>query len=171
MKRVFSVVVAVCLIGGVLLANLESASSQAPPQGRTLTFFDPNPTDFEKNINEGPRRFSSGDWTLIKDRFFDPETCEKSGVMIGRFTFVKSIGDRNGFFLLDAGMLLPDGKMTFYWPGKFSDFGEADAPPTDGAAITGGTGAYEGVGGTLTVQEGLEMCDKSGALVTIELAQ
>ena len=171
MKRVLSVVVAVCLVGGILLANLETASSQAPPQGRTLTFFDPGPTDFEKNINEGPRRFSPGDWTVIKDRFFDTETCEKAGVLVARFVFVKSTGQNNGFFIFDGGLLLPDGKLTAYWPGKFSDFGQGDTPPTEGGAITGGTGAYEGAGGTLTVQEDQKMCEKNGALVTVELAQ
>ena len=170
MKRVASVVMALCLIGGVLLANLETASSQAPPQGRTITFFDPDQTDFERTINERNRRFGSGDWTLIKDRFYDPDTCEKAGIMLGRFTFLKSVGRNNGFFLMDGGVHLPDGRMTFYWPGRFTDFGQPDNPPTEGAAVTGGTGAYEGAGGTLTVQEGVDMCDKSGAVVTMELA-
>ena len=171
MRKPAAVFTFVLLVGGLLLGSLQPASSQAPPQGRTLTFFDPNPTDFEKNINEGPRRFSPGDWTVIKDRFYDTETCEKAGVLVARFVFVKGTGNNNGFFIFDGGLLLPDGKLTAYWPGKFSDFGEADDPPTEGGAITGGTGAYEGAGGTLTVQEGLEMCDKSGALVTVELAQ
>ena len=171
MRKPAAVFTFVLLVGGLLLGSLQPASSQAPPQGRTLTFFDPGKTDFEKNVNVGPKRFSSGDWTVLKDRFFDTETCEKAGVLLGRFTFVKSIGDRNGYFLMDGGMLLPDGRITFYWPGKFSDFGEADAPPTDGAAVTGGTGPYEGAGGTVTVQEGVEMCDRAGALVTVQLSQ
>jgi hypothetical protein len=169
MKRVASVVVSLCLIGGVLLANLETASSQAPPQGRTLTLFDPQATDFEKNINEGRRGFSSGDWSVVKDSFFDPDTCEKVGTFLGRFTFIKSAGRNDGFFVMDGGAVLSDGKITFYWPGRFTEFGQADAPPTDGGAITGGTGAYEGVGGSMLVQEDQQLCEKKGALITLEL--
>ncbi len=171
MKRAASVVLSLCLVAGILLANVETASSQAPPQGRTLTFFDPNATDFEKTINEGRKGFSSGDWTLIKDKFLDTETCEKAGALLGRFTFVKRAGNNDGFFLLDAGLLLADGRLTLYWPGRFSDFGQADARPTRGAAITGGTGAYANGGGTVTVQEDQQMCDKRGALITVELTQ
>lgn len=169
MRKPAAVFTFVLLVGGLVLGSLQPASSQAPPQGRTLTFFDPNPTDFEKTINEGPKRFSAGDWTIIKDRFYDTDTCEKAGVLVARFVFVKSIGRNNGFFIFDGGLLLPDGKLTAYWPGKFTDFGQADAPPTDGAAITGGTRAYAGAGGTLTVQEDQQMCEKKGALVTVQL--
>lgn len=164
MKRVASAVVSLCLIGGVLFANLQTASSQAPQQGRTLTFFDPRATDFEKQINEGRKGFSAGDWGVQKDRFFDPETCEKAGTLVGRFAFVKAIGRNDGFFIFDAGVLLPDGKLTFYWPGRFSEFAEGGS-----GAITGGTEAYAGAGGQLSVEEDVRMCDKLGALVTIEL--
>ena len=171
MKRVASVVVALGLIGGLLLANLETASSQAPPQGRTITWFDPNATDFEKNINEGRRGFSSGDWSVIKDSFFDPETCEKVGTFLGRFVFIKGIGNNNGFFMMDGGAITSAGKLTFQWPGRFTDFGQEGSPPTTGGAITGGTGDYAGAGGTLTVQEDQQLCEKKGALITVELTQ
>lgn len=170
MRKTATVSAFVLLVGGLLLGSLQPAVSQAPV-GRTLTFFDPRATDFEKSIDEGRKGFSAGDWTVIKDRFYDPETCEKAGVLVGRFTFVKATGRNNGYFLMDAGMLLPDGKMTFYWSGLFSEFGQADAPPTEGGAITGGTGAYEGAGGTLLVQEDQQLCEKQGALVTVELTQ
>ncbi len=170
MRKPAAVFTFVLLVGGLLLGSLQPASSQAPG-GRTFTFFDPNATDFEKQINEGSRRFSAGDWAVIKDRFFDTETCEKAGVFVGRFTFIKRAWQNDGFFLLDGGAILPDGKITFYWPGRFTDFGQADAAPTQGAAVTGGTGAYEGAGGTLTVQEDQQMCDKNGALITIDLTQ
>ena len=167
MKRVLSVLVTVCLVGGVLLVNLETASSQAP--GNTITFFDPNATDFEKDINEGRKGFSAGDWSVIKDTMFDPETCDKAGTFLARFTFIKSAGRDNGFFTFDGGVILPDGKLTMYWPGKFSEFEDPGA--AGGGAITGGTGAYSGVGGDFTVEEDVQMCEKNGALITIDLAQ
>ncbi|MDP9067597.1 MAG: hypothetical protein M3N53_04485 [Actinomycetota bacterium] len=169
MRKLAAVLTFVLLVGGVLLGSLQPASSQASG-GRTLTFFDPNRTDFEKNIDEGREGFSPGDWGVIKDRFFDPDTCEKAGTFLGRFTFVKAAGQNDGFFLLDGGALLSDGKLTFYWPGRFTEFASPDAAGA-GGAVTGGTGPYAGAGGTVTVREDQQMCDKNGALVTIELTQ
>ena len=156
----------VLLVGGLLLGSLQPAVSQAPG-GRTFTFFDPRVTDFEKNIDEGRKGFSAGDWGVQKDRFFDPETCEKAGDLLGRFTFVKAAGRNDGFFIFNAGLMLPDGKMTMDWYGRFTEFETPSA--AGGGAITGGTGAYEGAGGEILVQEDQQLCDKRGALVTVEL--
>ena len=170
MRKTAAVATFVLLVGGLLLGSLQPAVSQAPG-GQTLTFFDARATDFEKTIDEGRKGFSAGDWSVIKDSFFDPETCEKTGTMVGRFTFIKSAGRNDGFFSLDGGAFLSDGRITFSWPGRFSDFGQADTPPTEGGAITGGTGAYEGTGGTMMVQEDQQMCEKQGALITVHLTQ
>ena len=168
MRKTAVVATFVLLVGGLILGSLQPAVSQAPG-GRTLTFFDPNATDFEKNINVGRRGFSAGDWSVIKDSLFDPETCEKSGTFLGRFTFIKAVGGNDGFFMLEGGALLSDGRVTFSWPGRFTDFGQADAPPTQGAAVTGGTGAYEGAGGSVLVQEDQQMCEKRGAIISVDL--
>lgn len=168
MRKTAAVSTFVLLVGGLLLGSLQPAVSQAPVN-QTLTFFDARATDFEKVINEGGEGFGPGDWTVIKDSFFDTETCERAGIMIGRFTFIKESGRNDGFFSLEGGAHLSDGRVTFTWPGRFTDFGQADTPPTQGGAITGGTGAYEGAGGTIMVQEDQQMCDKRGALVTITL--
>ena len=166
MRKTAALLAFAVLVGGFLIGNLQPAVSQAG--GQTLTFFDPNATDFEKSINEGRKGFSAGDWTVIKDRFFNPETCEKAGEFVGRFTFVKAAGRNDGYFLLDAGLLMPDGKLTFYWPGRFTEFGNPTGPAS-GGAITGGTGSFSGAGGSLVVEEDVQMCEKKGALVTIEL--
>ena len=168
MRRGIALLTFVLMVGSVLFVTLQPAASQAPG-GTTLTLFDPNKTDFEKEINEGRQGFSAGDWTVIKDSVYDPETCEKNGTFLGRFTFVKAQGEQDGYFLLDAGVILEDGKLTVYWPGRFSEF-ETPEDPAIGGAITGGTGAYEGQGGTMTVEEDVEMCEKRGALVTVHLA-
>ena len=167
MRKGITLFTFVLLVGGVLFATLQPASSQAPG-GRTLTFFDPNKTDFEKELNVGSDRFSPGDSALTKDSIYDPETCEKNGTFLGRFTFVKNQGQDDGFFLLDAGLILEDGKLTLYWPGRFTEFENPEAQGI-GGAITGGTGAYDGAGGSLVVEEDVEMCDRKGALVTVEL--
>lgn len=167
MRKTAAVLAFAVLVGGFLIGNLQPAVSQAPPN-QTLTFFDPNKTDFEKQIDEGRQGFSAGDWGVIKDRFFNPETCQKAGVFLGRFTFVKSAGRNDGFFLVDAGMILPDGKIIFYWPGRFTEFEDSSAPGS-GGAVTGGTGTYSGAGGRVVVQEDVQMCEKKGALVTVEL--
>ena len=164
MRKTAAVSAFVLLVGGLLLGSLQPAVSQAPG-GQTLTFFDPRVTDFEKEIDEGRSGFSAGDWSVMKDRFFNPETCEKAGDLVARFTFVKSAGRNDGYFLMDAGMITPDGNLTFYWPGRFSEFENQ----TNGGAITGGTGAYTGASGTVRVQEDQQLCDKRGALVTVEL--
>ena len=167
MRKTITVITFVLLVGGLLFTTLQPASSQAPG-GRTITLFDPNKTDFDKEINEGGDRFGAGDWSVTKDSIYDPESCEKNGTFLGRFTFVKGTGQEDGFFLVDAGVILDDGKLTFYWPGRFSEFANPDAA-TSGGAITGGTGAYEGAGGSIVVEEDVEMCDRRGALVTISL--
>jgi hypothetical protein len=164
-KRAGVLSVALVVVG--VFVGLQPASSQ--PGATTLTFFDPNATDFEKSVNVGRKGFSAADWAVLKDRFLDPETCDGAGVFLARFTFVKSSGRNDGFFLLDAGILLPDGKLTIYWPGRFSDFQNAD--PARGGAVTGGTGAYAGSGGTISVEEDVRMCDRRGALVTVELVR
>lgn len=166
MRRTAAALASAVLVGGFLIAGLQPAVSQAPGNV-TLTYFDPRATDFEKQIDEGRKGFSAGDWSVIKDRVFDPDTCAKAGDFLGRFTFVKAVGRNNGYFIVDASVLTPDGKLTVYWPGKFSEFESLAAG--GGGAITGGTGIYAGAGGTITVEEDVQMCEKTGAVITIEL--
>ena len=167
MRKTAAALAFAVLVGGFLIGGLQPAVSQAPGN-TTLTYFDPRATDFEKQIDEGRKGFSAGDWAIIKDRVFDPETCNKAGEFLGRFTFVKAAGRNDGYFLVDAGILTPDGKLTFYWPGRFTEFEDASAQGA-GGAVTGGTGIYTGAGGTITVEEDVQMCEKTGAVITIEL--
>lgn len=141
------------------------AISQPPEQRTTLTWFDPNKTDFEKGMNLGGKGFA-GDMAVIKDSLFDPETCEKSATLLLRFQAVKEIGDRDGFFLTDGGLLLPDGKVTISIPGRFSEF---EAEGGAAGAVTGGTGAYRDVTGEFHVAEDQQMCDRRGAVITADV--
>lgn len=141
------------------------AISQPPEQRTTLSWFDPRKTDFEKGLNLGGKGFA-GDMALIKDTMFDPETCEKAGTLLLRFQAVKAIGDRDGFFLDDGVVLLPDGKMSLHVGGRFSEF---EAEGGAAGAVIGGTGAYRDVTGEFHVVEDQKMCEKRGALITADV--
>jgi hypothetical protein len=155
---------ALALLAGVIVGTMVTpAGSQVPPERTTLTFFDPNATDFDKDLNTGGKGFA-GDMFLTKDSFFDPETCEKAGTLLIRGQVVKSAGRNDAFTIFDGGVRLPDGKITFSSPAKFSDFA---AGPF--LAVTGGTEAYKDVSGDVTVTEDQQMCEKNGALITMDL--
>jgi hypothetical protein len=153
--------IAVMLTAGAVMP----AISQPPAQRTTLTWFDPNKTDFEKEMNLGGKGFA-GDMALIKDTMFDPETCEKAGTLLLRFQAVKPIGENDGFFLDEGGLLLPDGKMILALPGRFSEF---ESEGGGAGAVTGGTGAYRDVRGEFHVAEDQQMCEKKGALITADV--
>jgi hypothetical protein len=167
MKR-WKVAAAVSVIATAALVTsmLTPATSQQQAQRTTLTFFDPRATDFEKEINEGGRGFGAGDWAVIKDSLFDPATCEKVATAIARSTFIKLIGQRDGYFMFDGGVFLADGKVTIHFPGRFSEF---ESPGGLTGAVTGGTGAYRDARGDITVTDGGRMCDTRGDLITVDL--
>ncbi|MDQ3953388.1 MAG: hypothetical protein M3279_10580 [Actinomycetota bacterium] len=164
MKKTLAVValgVCVMLAAGAVMP----AISQPPEQRTTLTWFDPNKTDFEKGMNLGGKGFA-GDMSVIKDSMFDPETCDKVATLLLRFQGVKAAGRNDGFFLADGGLLLPDGKISIYLPGRFSDFEDEGGAA---GAVTGGTGAYRDVTGEFHVVEDQQMCDRRGALITADV--
>ncbi len=157
-----------CALGASLVlaaGAVMPAISQPPGQRTTLTWFDPNKTDFEKGLNLGGKGFA-GDMAVIKDSLFDPETCDKSATLLLRFQAVKAIGNDDGFFLTEGGLLLPDGKVIISLPGRFSEFGSEGG---SAGAVTGGTGAYRDVTGEFHVVEDQQMCDRRGALVTADV--
>ncbi len=129
-----------------------------------MSWFDPNRTDFEKELNLGGKGFGAGDMALIKDSMFDPETCEKAATALLRFQVVKRAGRNDAFFLTEGGLLLPDGKLSLSFPGRFSEFVTGAS-----GAITGGTDAYKDVTGDFSVTEDQKMCDKRGAVITADL--
>jgi hypothetical protein len=167
MRKTVLVLTLTTAISAVLAAGtLVPAISQPPAQRVTMTWFDPNKTDFEKELNFGSKEFGPGDMGLVKDSMFDPETCEKAGTLLLRFQFVKPIGRNDGFFLDEGGLVLPDGKLAFALFGRFTEF---ESETGAAAAVTGGTGAYKDATGELLISEDHEMCDKKGALVTADL--
>jgi len=169
MKRwqVASVVVLVAT-ASLAVGPLTPASSQGQPQQMTLTLFDPNndKKDFEKEIDEGREGFSPGDWAVFRERQFDAETCGQFGRLVGRFVFVKRAGKQDGFGIFDGTLLGREGKLSFHSGIKFSEF-QGNRPIF---AIVGGTEAYIGAGGHVTMQEDVTRCDKNGVLITITFA-
>ena len=149
----------------VATGALVPATSQPPEQRTTLTWFDPNKTDFEKSMNLGGKGFA-GDMSVIKDSMFDPETCEKAGTLLLRFQAVKAIGNDDGFFTADGQVLLPDGKVAISLAGRFTEF---EAEGGAAGAVTGGTGAYRDVTGEFHVVEDQRMCEKRGAVITADV--
>ena len=158
-------VLAASLIG-LLGASAISVSSQVPPSRTTLTFFDPRKTDFQKFIDEDGKGFSPGDWSVFIENLKDPETCDPAGRIIGRFTTSKPVGQQDAFFLLDFGFRLPDGTITGYHAGKFSDF---ESATRNHLAVTGGTQPYKDASGEFTIDSGQEMCGTKGDLITVDL--
>ncbi len=167
LKRVLMVIVSVCLVGGVLIGGLETASSQAPPQRTTLTFFDPRTTQFEKELDLTRKGFNAGDMFVQKDVWFDPDTCERLATFLLRGQFIKSIGGRDGYIIFDGGVRLADGTINVHGPVKFSDFER----PEPFAAVIGGTEVYKDVSGDIDIEEAPdELCGKRGEIITFDLA-
>jgi hypothetical protein len=153
------------VLGLIFGAMAVPATSQGPNERTTLTVFDPNKTEYSKDIDEGRKGFSPGDWNVSVEKVLDPETCERAGKAIIRFTFVRSIGRNDGNFIVDFTYQRPDGKLTAYSAGRFKQFEGGFAFP-----VTGGSGAYKDAGGEVTLEENVEHCDKKGALLTFDLA-
>jgi hypothetical protein len=157
-----SAIIAVAVIVGAAVP----VSSQQPPERTTLTFFDPRNTNFEKFINQGPKSFGPGDAVLFIEKLKDPESCERAGKIIGRFTVSKTLGRENAFFLADFGFRLADGTITGYHAGKFSDF---ESETRNHLAVTGGTQAYRDATGEFTIGARQELCGSKGDLITVDL--
>ena len=146
---------------------LSPASSQQEPQRTTFTLFDPNKGGFEKQINEQPRdSFGAGDWAVFRDPFFDSETCERAGWNHGRSVVIKPLANGDAVAMFDGGIVLPDGKLAFQFIGTF---GESARPEGAKIAVTGGTGAYKDARGEVTFTSGVELCDRLGSLVAVDL--
>jgi hypothetical protein len=165
-KARFVVVLIVMALSVALVGWLSPATSQQPPERTTLVFVDPIRTGFEENINEGSKQFGPGDWSVFRDPELDPDTCNRAAVVQGRFTTVKLLGEADAAFVVDGAAILPDGKITFYFAGKFADF-ESDEGLT--GAITGGTGAYRDARGQISLTDGGRQCDRRVDLITVDL--
>lgn len=155
----------VAVVVGVLGA-VGPVSSQSPAQRTTLTLFDPNKTNWEKDIDLGRKGDSPGDMNIFVDPMFDPETCEKAGMVLGQFQVSKFVGKRDAWFHIDLTWRLPDGSLQTQHGGRFTDF---EDPLRQRFALIGGSGAYRDATGEVTLVEDVERCGKRGALFTLDI--
>ncbi len=126
--------------------SLVPAASQEPA-AETLTFCTQDQSGFDKAIDLGRKGFSPGDYSVSVKPLLDPATGARKGSSVSTFTFVQQIGRNGGRAYVEGTHELTDGKVTFYGSFKFSDDAVA-------FAITGGTGAYSAVRGTITDRPG-----------------
>ena len=165
MKKL-ALILSIALVGGSLGIWMVPAGSQEPPQTTTIMLFDDNKTDYEKHVRGSGDPMAPGDWHVYVDRLLDPETCDVAAKVVGRFIFVKRVGQRDGWLINDFTTTFADGRITGYGAAKFSDFAQTDPI----FALTGGTGVYRGASGELSFATQPEQrCGARGLMSTITL--
>jgi hypothetical protein len=137
-------VCAALLATGLVAGLLIPAASQGT-QTETFTLCEKNNKGFTKSVDEG--KGPSGDWEVSSYPMYNPSTGKRAGTDVGRFTFVRPLGQRNGIGIVDATVFLAKGKLTGYAAFKFSSFRKGAK-----FAVTGGTGRYRNATGSVTVQ-------------------
>ena len=142
MIRKMVALAAVLMLGGVTIGlSVASASSHiAAPQ--TITLIEHSLHD--KVIDVGKKGDSTGDILTFHNDLANSSDATKVGVDQGQCT---RMNPRAGTWECWWSIVLADGQITA--EGPFSD-----TTPTDLYAVTGGTGAYENVGGSVLETNG-----------------
>ena len=157
---------AVCAALGVALAATATVGAQGQGQGQTpaaqdrtivlyesdergtFRFVDSKP--FTRVTRRGPRRISAGDRIMIRNpTYTDQALTQRSGNLYANCTAQN--GSRRFdrvTFLCDGIYTLSDGTITV--SGLFKP---GDGPVLITLAVTGGTGAYEGGRGQVTIND------------------
>ena len=161
--RLVGVVAAVATLG--VVGSAVPVQSQQPAERQTITFFDPNRTEYERFVNEGRRGLSPGDVILFVDKQLDPETCDRLGSLTGRLQIIKTISDRDARFSGEFTVTLAGGKIVAGGAARFSEFAGTDPV----FAVTGGTETYRDASGEVSFQEDVRLCDTRGTMTTIDL--
>ena len=150
------------LTAGLMIGTLMPAASEATA---AVAF---KVCDKEKNVKEtvidvGREKFSPGDYSVQTEPLFDVASGNKVGRLVGVFTFIRSVGQRDGHFRVEITSAFEDGKVEIGGASKFSNLGNGAVFP-----VLGGTGKYQYARGTMTVNE--KKCDGDrGAELTFEL--
>lgn len=167
MRKQFTIVavVAAALVTGLVVGGIVPAASQRAGR-QSFTVCEKNRVGFSSEIDaDGNGDFSAGDYSTEVIPWFDPETGKRHGRSAGTFTFLKPIGDRNGWFQFVVTGFFGEGKLTAVASGKFSQFGSKNGAKFP---ITGGTGRYRNASGVVTAKDG--SCDGSrGTRITFEI--
>lgn len=133
----------------VLVIAVSTASGAAPPAQvqRDIDVFVGQ--DFLHKVDEEPlgdnaHDLSPGDTLLHHDPVLHPDSGEQIGSAVTRVRAVRNLDGGDVVFLLDCTVRLPDGNLVFYGAEQLSN---VQAETT--YAVTGGTGDYAGIQGTV----------------------
>ncbi len=146
---------AAAAVAAALAGSLSAASQQ--PGRETFSLCTQEQSGFDRMIDVGRKGFSPGDYSVGVKPLFDAATGARKGRLVSTFTFVQPIGKNGGRGYVEGTHELADGKITFYGSFSFSDDDVA-------FAVTGGTGAYSGVRGTVTDSPGRCRGKKGGRM-------
>lgn len=167
MRKQFAMVavMAAALVTGLVVGGIVPAASQQAGR-KVFTVCEKNNKGFSADIDaDGDGEFSAGDYSTEVNPWFDPQTGKRHGRSAGTFTFLKPIGNRNGWFQFVVTGFFGEGKITAVASGKFSSFGTKDGASFP---ITGGTGHYRNASGVVTAKDGT--CDGSrGTRITFDV--
>ena len=159
-RRVITACLCLAAIGGAAAA----ATANGQATGRTLHFTAKAPAARDAGaVDVKPRGTSAG------DEFLGAQTLRSGGKVVGRVHAVCTIVDisyhgqdcRITLILRDGQIAAQGGGLDKRLPGV----GDGSAPGGDPFAVTGGTGAYAGAGGTLLIGEG----KRGGSKFTVSL--
>ena len=122
-----------------------SAAGAQQSQARTLTFASPFDSGRTAQVDVGRRGFSPGDsFFTTGEKLLDPASGRRVGAADGMSVVVGRAGQ--GTVTVTATFRLRDGQIHAHGLVRHSDRPQS-------VPIVGGTGAYEGARGTLTVRE------------------
>lgn len=160
MKRKFHATVAVIAAGVALAATMiNPAVSQTPgPNDRQISVFAPDEGSRGGFVDVGKKSFSVGDADVLRTQLVDPSSREKRGKFVIHCTWVAiNFQKRTHRSMCEGTATFPEGRVAFYGgPVKFAGPGTVNTI----LSITGGTGEYEHVRGTVTaieVEDGIDL--------------
>ena len=134
------------LMVGVLVAGLMPAASQGG--GQSFVLCEKNGRhDFEKDIDtDGDGEFSVGDMFVFSEPTYN-SNGKRIGKTAGSGIVIRTIG-RDALVAITVSVGIEGGELEIQGAVKGSNFRNTPA-----FAVVGGTGAYAGAGGTVTVHE------------------
>ena len=144
----------------ILLVSLVPASSQQATK-KTFTVCERDNSGFSKDIDVGRHGFSAGDYSVASTP--DYRAGHRVGTDISKMTVVHRIGKHDAKIIIDATLILRNGKITAYGPARFTRFTKGVTFP-----VTGGSGHYRKARGTVRVVEG-GCAGKSGIRLTFRV--
>jgi hypothetical protein len=146
MRKLGLLAIVAGLVGaGLLAVSLIPAASQ---QATTIKVYESNESGFEKFVNTDGRRSIAGDYGVLTRPIYRSKTKTKVGRDVAHITLIRAIGKRNALIRAAATFQFARGKIEVAGYSTTSRLAEGAL-----FTVTGGTGAYAGATGTVTVRE------------------